>query len=161
LIEFGSGLSTLVIARLIRSNKIKSKLISVENDKKWMEIVKNALKGEGLEECVSFVHAPLKRNGNTHWYDEEKLSAIRGKYDLVLIDGPEAWRPKDNQSRFGAIRYMRTRLANSYSIFLDDADRYGEKQLIKKSGKLYKIYFRMRTRSLAQATEGSRFNISI
>jgi hypothetical protein len=40
IIEFGSGISTILIGRLIRKNGLDTRLISVENDVRWAEILR-------------------------------------------------------------------------------------------------------------------------
>ncbi len=43
IVEFGSGASTLYIARLIRAQKLECKLIAVESDKGWLQKMNDIL----------------------------------------------------------------------------------------------------------------------
>ena len=74
-VEFGSGISTIAIARLIKANNLKTHIYSVEDNGEWLNIMKKYLQKEGLLDTVTFLHCPLERSkfskqGN-NWYSEK------------------------------------------------------------------------------------------
>lgn len=138
IIEFGSGLSTILIARLIKKNNLSCKIYSIEHDKKWFDLLNTMLKKENTFENVVSIHAPLisskKTKNNLDWYDEESIINSLPKnilFDLVIIDGPPAHEKSKSLSRYPALPFVRNKLNNSYSIYLDDACREGEQGVIK------------------------------
>lgn len=68
ILELGSGRGTIELARYY-------KVISIENDKKWV----------GVSKKSEYIHAPLVDG----WYDVSKLEKhLPKEYDLLIIDGP-------------------------------------------------------------------------
>lgn len=159
ILEFGSGMSTILIAKLLQKNNLKSQLFSVDNDKEWVNIVEKALVNEGLEKYVKFCVAPIsKRKPLIGWYNIEKLNIeIQGKFDCIIIDGPEAWNKSNMFSRYYAIKFLNGRLFDDYSIFLDNADRYGESKWLRKIN--HKMKFVKVTKSLAMYANDKKYNI--
>ncbi len=98
--------------------------------------MKERLADEGLEDRVTFVYAPLTeckhaKNG-LKWYDEDAINAQTSSvshFDMVLVDGPMAFRKSISLSRYPAVPYLLPRLADQYAVFLDDSNRSGEKQI--------------------------------
>lgn len=136
IIEFGSGLSTILMARLIKLNNLDAKIISIEHNKPWVSLLTAYLKNEGLQDIVQIFHAELKETespvGNVDWYN---LDAILNKFtgiqfDLMIIDGPPANGGKIKHSRFPALLKMSHHLAKDYCVLIDDANRKGEQDMI-------------------------------
>lgn len=163
-IEFGSGISTLVVAKFAMINHPKLKIFSVEHDKNWIEIMESFLKSENLTN-VTIIHAPLIPSplslNHLSWYDTETLDVFckNNTFDIVLIDGPLAHKKENMLSRYPAIPYLNKKLNMNYSIFLDDANREGEKQILKLWKKEFKIDFLIKNNSYAYAIKGQGFNI--
>jgi predicted O-methyltransferase YrrM len=147
IIEFGSGLSTIYIAKTLK--KMGGKLYSIENDENWIEIVKKMLKDDGLEDCVHFIHAPLKPSSlslnNLDWYDENLLNNLKRdeKIDLVLVDGPMAFSKDIELSRYPAIPLLHNNnhLGEDTTIILDDINRNGEEKILRLWEKKFNIKF--------------------
>lgn len=136
LLEFGSGTSTVVLARLLR--QLGGHLTSVEHDELWLGRVQRWLENEGLSDQVTLVHAPL--TPPTHalatspWYDEVSLkdAALRhAPFDMVLVDGPPAGEERDGTARFPALPFVRPHLAVGALVVLDDAHRAGETEVLR------------------------------
>ena len=74
IIEFGSGVSTVFIAKTIRNSG--GHLYTVDHDGSWIKVVKKMLKKENLGDVVSFIHAPMNASifslNKSDWYDEKK-----------------------------------------------------------------------------------------
>lgn len=138
-VEFGSGASTVILARAIRAYGLDCKLISVESDEEWSEQTGRILEKEGLSSCAELIHAPItlrEFNGRpAFWYDEltlnERMRSF-GSADMVFIDGPAAYEQDVEMSRYFAIPFMAHRMAENHVVFLDDANREGEKKVMRK-----------------------------
>ncbi|MEO8773219.1 MAG: hypothetical protein ABI371_02710 [Gelidibacter sp.] len=139
IIEFGSGASTLYIAKLLKSNKIEASFFSVESNSDWADKIKKQLELLDLSSYVTIINAPIKSIDTSFalgeqkvWYAIETLNdslKTAPYFDLVLVDGP--FGGLTFNSRFSAIPYLKDKLAKTYAVFLDDIDRDDEKDILK------------------------------
>lgn len=130
LLEFGSGLSTLVIAKLFENN-LDFKIISIEHDLDWINFMNGIIVENGLTN-IEIIHSKLIEAKyeafNGLWYDLdlEKLPL----FDVILVDGPPCNAKNRPYSRFFSINAIKSKLKSGGYIYLDDADRPGEKKII-------------------------------
>jgi predicted O-methyltransferase YrrM len=163
IIEFGCGISTVIIARAIRQNKVPAKIVSIEESEDWINVVKDYLDKEQLSDFVTFIHAPLKKAIDIEaafTYDSSLVKKeIQGKtFDLVLIDGPSAWRKDTINSRAANLELFKDCLSNEFSIFIDNADRPGEQLLTRRIQAALQIKPTKITNSFYVFTQGKHFN---
>lgn len=164
IVEFGSGISTLLISRSLDSTT--HKLISFEDDLEWATTVSRSIRNAGLGDVCQVIHAPLQpcdeSLDGSYWYNtsviHDTLATL--KIDTVICDGPLANIPGLTMSRYPAIPVVSRYLASSYSIYLDDIDRSGERLIARKWGDLLGISFRHQLvrGSFAVGTKGDHFN---
>jgi hypothetical protein len=166
IIEFGSGLSTIMMGRLIKKNNMAATVFSVEHDKEWAKVMEGILHNEGLAEIVTVDYIPLKEwelQGNKYnWYDIELLShRIEGRqFDMVIIDGPPAWEKGKELSRYPALTFIKEKLSADHSIYLDDADRPGEQYILELWKQRYAVNFNITNGILAYHFSGNAFHTS-
>ncbi len=138
-LELGSGMSTIVTARLLRELGT-GRLLAVEHDDAWTDRVQAQLQREGLADLAQVVRAPLGPNercwGDTEWYDEAALSAalddVGDPVEVLVIDGPPAWRPGTEHARYPALGLLASRLAPGAAVVLDDVERPGEQDVFAR-----------------------------
>ena len=138
-VEFGAGISTLVMARLKRLNNLDIQIVSIDSDQEWLKLVEGFLKNENLESYVQLVYAPLVENDiylskKTDWYNRDAIDralASHPKPDLVLVDGPFAYNEELMYARFPAYSYLKEKMSDSFTIFLDDINRKGETEILE------------------------------
>lgn len=154
IVECGGGISTFYIARLLSSKG--GHLYTIEHNKKWIDLFQDGLKKEGLAHLVTFIYAPLKETNlaleNTPWYDTEAISkqlAQDCQIDLLLVDGPPAYEEPLKYSRYPAVPYFLEQLKSDCTIIIDDANRSGEQEIIKRWEKILNIKFEMREGDVA------------
>jgi len=138
-VEFGLGFSTICVAQLIKKNKLSTQFISVENDKSWFDDFQKLIKKLDLSDYVKCVYAPISTiqpkfsiKSQKLWYNTQFLDKeIKNlnHVDLVIIDGP--FGGTTPYARYSAIPYLKDKLSNSYTIFLDDSSRPEETEIIK------------------------------
>ncbi len=162
LIEFGSGLSTILLAQAIKGKKLDATLLSIENDAYWLDKIKAKVNKNGLSSIVQFVYAPVfpfpKLGANNKWYDIallEKAISTDSKFDMVLVDGPPAYLPQIELSRYNALPFVRKYLTDQYSVFLDDAGRRGEQTVLSLWEKELGIHFDVFNHRLAAHWKGN------
>ena len=106
-VECGSGLSTIVIARRLRELGGGS-VHSLEHDPAWAAEGRSRLAGEGLGDLAEVIEAPLAPHPAAApgclWYDRAALAALPAAgVELLLVDGPPAGEPEIERSRYPAL----------------------------------------------------------
>lgn len=167
IVECGSGISTIYIAKLLKQcNYRDKKFYSIEHNENWKKIVEHEIKKNDLESFVDLIQAPLNDNSlswnDTLWYDTKVLNEkfSEENIDLLLIDGPPAYKPEIKYSRYPAVPFFMSKLSDEYAVFLDDYDRRSEKRIIKEWSKILGIEFNNANGSrIALGVKGNNFNI--
>jgi predicted O-methyltransferase YrrM len=166
ILEFGAGISTIIIARLIKLNSLDSTIVTIDESAEWILIVKKLLKDEGLENVVTFIHAPTVKSiemDRSFEYEGSivtKELAIK-KFDLVLIDGPIGWSSKKRYSRVSNIKYFINNLEDNFTIFVDDANRKGERYLVQQLREKLNLKPNKLDSTFVSFTKGMIFNYEI
>lgn len=163
IVEFGAGISTVMIGRLIKLNKLACALVSIEHDQAWVEVLNRLLAREDLHHCVKVVWVPLATSdlaldANT-WYDtqilQEALSAA--VFDMAIVDGPPAWAAGKGKARYPALPFVYDKLSERCSVYLDDADRAGEREVLALWHQRFPFRFALTGSTLAFACRGESF----
>lgn len=148
IVECGGGISTFYIARLFRQNAWQGHLYCLENNQEWLNFLADSLTREGLHDYVTLIHAPLKpcdlAINQTPWYDPEKIRESLPatlKIDCLLVDGPPAYQPDIQYSRFPAVPFFQAQLAPDATILLDDINRNGEQEILQRWQSLLNVTF--------------------
>ncbi len=134
ILELGAGISTLYLAWAARRHG--ASLLSIEEDEGWAGQVASYLTTAGLAANARLLVCPrLVTTGGSsvgRWYDPQLVKQALGdqRFDLVVIDGPAAFRPGDGQARGPALDLLHDHLAERCALFLDDAVRPGERQIV-------------------------------
>jgi Methyltransferase domain len=136
IVECGSGISTILISKLLATMNA-GHLYSIENNEAWSRMVKARLEADGTANRCTFINASLTtsaRNAGVPWYDEDILrkAPIDDKIDLLLVDGPEAYKKGQEMARYPAVPFFREHLSSRYTVILDDIDRAGEREIIRR-----------------------------
>jgi len=126
-VECGSGVSTVLIARLLRERGAGS-VVAIEHDADWTRLVEELLQREGLDDVSTVVHAPLE--GEPPWYARWALDATPDEIDLLVVDGPPADGPGEGLRRAPALGAFEPRLAKGATVILDDLQRPGEREVV-------------------------------
>jgi predicted O-methyltransferase YrrM len=149
IVELGGGVSTLYIARLLRA--VGGHLHTLEHDKDWVGLLEQQLDAEGLRDVVTVVHAPLARTWygwtpDCPWYAEEdaRRAAEAGPVDLLLVDGPPAYRPDLRHARYPALPFFADALAPGATVILDDIHRRGEHDVVERWEAQFTVRFARR-----------------
>lgn len=131
IVECSSGASTLVLARCAQLSE-KGHVYSLEHDEKFAEITRANLQELGLEGFATVISAPLEPaelDFPHDWYAAaayENLSEI----EMLVVDGPPA--NQNPLARYPALPKLISRMANNAVVFIDDADRPGEREIIRR-----------------------------
>jgi predicted O-methyltransferase YrrM len=147
IVECGSGYSTLVLARRLRT--LGGSLVSLEHEETWATRVRNELAAAGLTEIAHVALAPLEphplaRDG-LGWYARRALRSLPRRIDLLLVDGPPAFEPRIALSRYPALPALAARLAPDATVVLDDIDRGGERMILEAWERNCAFRFELRT----------------
>jgi len=127
IVECGSGVSTVVLARLLRQRGAGT-LTAIEHDAGWADRVSELLVAEGLDGVARVLHAPL--GGDPAWYDRAVLTQLADAVDLLIVDGPPADEEGMGLAREPALPLLDARLSAGATVVLDDLDRPGEQSVL-------------------------------
>ncbi len=130
ILECSSGLTTLMLARCCELNG-GGKVLSLENGAEFADKTRGNLERYGLQGHADVIHAPLQHmlfdDREFSWYARDELPP--GPIDMLVIDGPPGF--IQPQARFPALPLLYERLADGCVIFLDDAARPDEREIVK------------------------------
>lgn len=135
LLEFGPGLSTIAVGLAADVAGVDVELFGIEQDREWADAVVDALP-DSPHVSASLVLAPLVAAEAdaapfplNRWHDRDALREVQGPFDVVLVDGPTAFRPEWQYDRWPALDFIQPLLAEGATIVLDDANREGERAI--------------------------------
>ena len=148
IIEFGSGISTVIVAKTLlimapkRASKPPVDFVSFDHLDQYYQQTRAQLQHAGLTDVVKLTHAPLQDwpapNGNTYPYYscQPTLAALAQKHPaaglrlLVIVDGPPAATGK--HARYPAGPLILQHFAGAHiDILIDDYIRKDEKEIAK------------------------------
>ena len=87
-IECGSGVSTLVCARILQMQG-RGHVYSLEHDALYAEETRRLLFEYGLKDWATVFHAPLDTDRTvTPWYSEKLIPKELANVEVVVVDGP-------------------------------------------------------------------------
>lgn len=125
-VECGSGVSTVVLARCMQLNG-EGHVYSMDHDSVFAEKTRRELNAHGLDEWATVLDAPLQAhelNGESwFWYAYGVLPEDIG-IDMLVIDGPPD--STGDLARYPAGPILLPRLNRDGAVFMDDYARPGE-----------------------------------
>jgi Methyltransferase domain len=148
IVELGSGVSTVMLARLLHrsAGAGRRRLVAVEHDATWRRWVAGQLHEEGVDHDVVVLAAPLRpmraADAAPGWYDEAVLDQTIGAIDLLVVDGPPAFGAGLGLARHPALPKFRDRLAPGATVVLDDVERPGEQEVLRRWEDEFGLAFR-------------------
>lgn len=118
ILECGSGLSTLLLARYARATG--ATVVTLEHQLRYLHRTGAWLQDEGLRKHVDLRHAELGQYSEGPWYQ----TPLPDNIDFALIDGP----PEGSGGRRRAFYeiYPHLRADGRWHVWLDDAHRPAE-----------------------------------
>lgn len=131
IVELGSGISTLIMAKASQS---RVKIVSIDHSEEFAQKTREMLKEHGIKN-VEIRVAPLRRHpSGTDWYDTTLLKNLKN-IDLLVIDGPPG--SKNPKARQPALKEFEAKLSPKAVIVIDDVNRDGERELADKFAKTF------------------------
>jgi hypothetical protein len=167
IVECGSGLSTMYMARVLKNLKDGGRIVSIDHDDAWLERIAALLIEEDLGPFVDFVHAPLVEGdwgmGPARWYDPDIVtSAVEAfRIDLLLVDGPVASDSNRQYDRYPAVPVLSRYFSEALTVILDDINRAGEKAVVDKWRSVFGVEFQCQPTAgrIAVGRRGPGFNV--
>jgi len=130
IVECSSGLTSVMLARCCEMNGA-GHVYSLENGAEYAEKSRAHLQRYGLQQQATVLHAPLQSyqlNDTAYqWYAMEQLPD--NSIDMLVIDGPPGFLQK--HSRYPALPLLHEKLADGCVIFMDDAARPDERDIVE------------------------------
>jgi len=130
ILECGSGITTLMLARCCQING-HGRIYSLEDGRDYVMDTREYLARYQLSARANVIHAPLEKrvvDGSEYlWYETGCIP--RTGVEMLVIDGPSGFIQKN--SRYPALPLLYDRLAEHCVVFLDDAARADEQEIVK------------------------------
>ena len=130
IVECSSGLTTLVLARCCEING-EGEVFSLENGAEFAAKSRGEVERYGLGARSTVIDAPLKPvtvdGVEYQWYDFAQLPDR--SIDMLVVDGPPGF--IQHHSRYPALPLLFDKLADGCVVFLDDAGRPDEVELVE------------------------------
>ena len=126
-VELGSGVSTLVVAKAGAK-----KVISIDNSGEFADKTREVLKEHkvrGVEIRVAQLKAHIS---GVEWYDTAVIKDLK-RIDLLIVDGPPG--SKNPEARMPARAEFIAKLSPKAIIVIDDVNREGERKLAESFAK--------------------------
>lgn len=131
-VEFGSGVSTLVLAHAMERCG-NGRVHSLDHEDAFARRTRALLETHGLAHRATVVHAPLIEHDvdgrRPRFYDTASLDDLP-RIDAAFVDGPP--RTVDPEVRHAALPLIWERLPPGGVVALDDADRPGERRIVER-----------------------------
>src|SRR6185436_10414412 len=125
ILECGSGLTSLLLGLLAGKRGVKT--YSLEHMAEWRDRVNTSLRRCRISN-VQVELVSLKEHDGFTWYDAP-LATLQPQFALVICDGPPG---HINGGRYGLLPLFGERLPSGSVILLDDADRAGEAEVMRR-----------------------------
>jgi hypothetical protein len=125
ILECGVGVSTLLLGLMAARRGLS--VWSLENELIWYERVKFTVEHHGIG-GIHLRFSPLRDYGDFSWY-APRLSTMPKRFDLVFCDGPIG---TTRGNRYGLFPIMRDYLGPGTIVILDDAQRAGESETLRR-----------------------------
>ena len=136
IVECSSGISTIVLARCCQIND-HGKIISLENGTAFAEKTRQNLQHFALDNYAQVLDAPLTditlEDKTYLWY--QSSGNLPDNIELLVIDGPPGFIQK--HSRYPALPMLNPFFADNCRVFLDDAARDDELDIVKRWAAIY------------------------
>lgn len=130
-VECSSGTSSLVLAQCCKINQA-GHVYSLENGAEFASQTRQHLEDFFLADYCDVLHTPLQLvelNGEEfQWYNLEQFPKL--EIDMLVIDGPPGFLQK--YSRYPALPLLVDMLAEKCAVFLDDALREDEQEIVRR-----------------------------
>lgn len=136
IVELGSGSSTILLAKVLQSLRIEGvRHVVIDHDARFLEITRANAQLNSVEGRIDFNLCPLGPvpSQSKPWYQGvEDLCRAVAPIDLLLVDGPPAFTPQDAGSRAAALPTCHQFLSRQALVIVDDADRSGEREMVRR-----------------------------
>lgn len=130
IVECSSGLTSLMLARCCQMNG-HGALFSLENGPEFAAKTRSEIARYQLDDYATIIDAPLTRlqlDGREYqWYTLDDFPSR--SIDMLVIDGPPGF--IQHHSRYPALPLLFDKLAEGCVIFMDDAARSDEQEIIE------------------------------
>jgi len=129
MVECGSGVSTLVCARMLQKSG-RGRIYSLEHEPIYAGNTRRLLTEYGLSDWATVVDAPLdmQRPGGP-WYSLGELPSSLGAIDMLIVDGPPS--SVASVARYPALPALSARFAPNVAVIADDTRREDEREMLR------------------------------
>lgn len=129
-VECGSGVSTLVMARTAQLLSRRTRVVALEHDPEYVDRSRQLLAMHDVQAFAEVRYTPLEAvniaKHATAWYAPDQINDLED-IDLLLVDGPPT--TVGPYARYPAVPVFQKRLSERAVVLLDDAARKDEAEV--------------------------------
>jgi predicted O-methyltransferase YrrM len=125
IVEFGSGVSTIVAVRCVQING-RGHVVTYDHDAFFAGVTRERAARLGLNVDVRVVKLSENAGFSGKWYEVPDLP---DRLDLIVVDGPPVTIHPETRGGAGLVI---PRLSSNGVVLLDDAQRSGERAIIER-----------------------------
>ncbi|WPR76873.1 hypothetical protein [Algoriphagus sp. NG3] len=138
LLEFGSGLSTQILSKMIHVEGLDIQLISVDNDADWQQILRKDCPQVQFYSFPLLPESPYAYTNSGSWYDIPSKAPWGEKpIDMVLVDGPKG--STCEKARYGFIPFLEGKLGERPILYVDDTHREEERFILEQASSFFNL----------------------
>ncbi len=134
-VELGSGVSTLLMARMFKEMGT-GKVYSLDHDAGWAEHTRRHLVASGVAKWAEVFDAPLARqrfgDKEYDWYTVPDAVRRLEQIDFLIVDGPPAALDPSGMPRYPALPAFAAQLSPQAIVYVDDAKRPQEQAMLER-----------------------------
>ena len=125
-LEFGAGQSTILFDLIRKKVSPQTRICTIEHEAPWAEMIGSRVD----HEIITAALAGTGTGYGSGFYDAAGIP--EGKFNLLLVDGPQSFAGRNRLARNGFADVFASRLADDFIIIVDDAERSGERKLVRR-----------------------------
>ena len=129
-IEFGSGLTTLLVGLALKKNGT-GKIVSIDQDEKYFDKTKRLISKFRLEDYVDLKLCSIEtihlHGKQRKWYATQFLDKI-DTVQMIIVDGPPG--SIQDKARYPALPVLYDKIDKHFICFVDDYNRTAEEQMV-------------------------------
>lgn len=134
-VECGSGVSTVLVAKLLKDHG-GGRIYSLDHDPEWAAVTRKFLSAAGLDDHATVLDAPLVpqvvEGREFRWYRLPEVIEGLEYIDLLIVDGPPQSIDAQGVPRYPALPKLLDKLSPTAEIFVDDALRPKEQEMVRQ-----------------------------
>lgn len=145
IVELGSGISTVILARVLPNLLEDSQITSIEGDETYARHAQEMLRQHKLDRYANVSWVPYAPSDGPVWFSKPELEQVlcEKRVDILIVDAPPgSLQPRARQP---AIPFFLQFLDEGSVVMLHDALRPDESRIAKEWKRFFRVCYQIAT----------------